>query len=269
MAESWFLTKINVRTSQDKHDCLLTGIAVSFGNNIFVVDYNNDSIKLINSNSGELRQTKLESGPRDIAVISKDELAVTLPDMKTIQFISVSPYGRNAFSLKNKLDVDGFCLGIGHYQGKLAVTFTSPGKLLITNLQGSVQVNVVKYPNGEDIFSYPGHVTTNSNSIYVSDNTKDEVTWFDWSGTHIGRHCRIEHPRGITLLDDGSIFVSDYESRCILKVRSDLNESETALTDVDSPWALCWSRETTTLCVSRFNRDRSNENNDILLYKLM
>ncbi|XP_060563905.1 uncharacterized protein LOC132723241 [Ruditapes philippinarum] len=255
---------INVKTSSDEVDCWITGITVSPQNQLFIADYTNCSIKMIDINSETIKQLQLESDPRDITTVTRDTLAVTLPKIKTIQFISFSS---NSFSLKNKLKVDGECHGISHHQGKLAVTFIYPGKLQIMDLKGNIKITVDKDSNGDSIFGRPYYVTTNSNSIYVSDEGKKEVMWFNWQGEMIGRNVDIKDPRGISLLDDGSFFVSDYWTNCIYRVSGDCKDRTTILENVKDPHAVCWCAETSTLYLS--TNSNTERDNIIKIYKMI
>jgi tetrahydromethanopterin S-methyltransferase subunit G len=130
---------INAKSSSEKKNCCITGIAVSPQNQLFAVDYFNESIKKIDIHKGTIKQKQFKSSPCDITIVSSNSLAVTLPDSKTIQFISFSP---DSLSLKNKLKVDGECYGISHHQGKLAVTFTNPAKLQIMDMKGNIDIMV-------------------------------------------------------------------------------------------------------------------------------
>ncbi|XP_060598709.1 E3 ubiquitin-protein ligase TRIM71-like [Ruditapes philippinarum] len=255
---------INAKTSSDKDDCWITGITVSPQNQLFVADYNNKSIKMIDIKSGAIKQLQLESNPWDITMVTRDTLAVTLQVINTIQFISFSS---NSLSLKNKLKVDGECRGISHHQGKLAVTFLSPDKLQIIDLKGNIKITVEKDSNGDSIFSYPCYVTTNSHSIYVSDTGKNAVIWFNWQGEMIGRNVVIGSPRGISLLDDGSLFVSDGGNKCIYRVSGNCKDRTTVLENVEGLQAVCWCDETRTLCVSTYTGTKKD--NDIKLYKMV
>ncbi|XP_060568504.1 E3 ubiquitin-protein ligase TRIM71-like [Ruditapes philippinarum] len=259
------LRNINVKTSSDTKDCEISGITVSPQNQLFVADYNNSSIKMIDINSEKIKQLQLESGPWDITIVTRDTLAVTLPHIGTIQFISFSS---NSLSLKNKLKVDGECFGISHHQGKLALTFTFPGKLQIMDLKGNIKITVERDSNGDSIFSDPWYVTTNNHSIYVSAHDKKEVIWFNWQGEIIGRNVDIERPEGISLLDDGSFFVSNYSGECIYRVSSDCKDMTTIL-NVEYAHAICWCAETSTLYLSTYKDYFDERNNHIKVYKMV
>ncbi|XP_060586834.1 E3 ubiquitin-protein ligase TRIM71-like isoform X2 [Ruditapes philippinarum] len=254
--------RLNAKLSSDEMDCNITGIAVSPLNQLFAADcYYNQSIKMIDINSGTIKQLKLKSSPWDITMVTTDSLAVTLPDSKTIQFISFS---QDSLSLKNKLEVDAYCYGISHHQGKLAVTY--PAKLQIMDLKGIIEITVEKDSKGYNIFSSPEFVTTNSHSIYVSDCRNNVVLRFNWQGEMIGLVV-IKEPMGITLLHDGSLLVNGCSSDCIYRVSGDCKDSKTILEDADRPYAACWCAETSTFCVSRLNDD--SDDNYIKLYKMM
>ncbi|XP_060564349.1 E3 ubiquitin-protein ligase TRIM71-like [Ruditapes philippinarum] len=254
---------INVKTSLDKEDCWITSIAVSPQNQLFAIDFSNEFIKKIDMKSEHIKSLKVGPGPTDLTIITADTIAVTFPEFKTIKFFSLSS---DSHPLKNKLKVAGQCYGISHHQGKLAVTFEKPGKLQIMDLEGNTEITVQKDSNGDNIFSQPWYVTTNNHSIYVSDCSNDVVLRFNWKGEMIGL-VGIEGSTGITLLDDGSLLVNDRNNKCIHRVSGDCKDSKTVLEDLDHSQALCWCAETSTLCVSRFNKQ--SDDNYIKLYKMM
>ncbi|XP_053392674.1 transcription intermediary factor 1-alpha-like [Mercenaria mercenaria] len=257
---------ICVKTSSDKYNCYITGIAASFPNQIFLADYNNHSIKMVDINSKAVQQLNLDSWPWDIITTTRDELAVTMPDYHTIQLIS---YSSNRLSKKNTLKVDGKCYGISYCQGKLAVTFQIPAKLQIMDLKGTVLTTVITNSNGENIFSAPEYVTTNSNAIYVSDYGMKAVIWLNWQGEIMGSYEGMGFPKGLAMLDEGSFFVTDKEKnkRNILNVNGDCKKSTTVLKDLDRPAAICWCNATKTIYVSNWSDDKK-EMNFIQIYKM-
>ncbi|XP_045213251.2 E3 ubiquitin-protein ligase TRIM71-like [Mercenaria mercenaria] len=255
-----------VKTLSDKTDCFITGIAASFPNQVFLADYNNYSIKMVDINSEAIQQLNLDSYPWDITTTTRDELAVTMPGNHTIQLIS---YSSNRLSKKNTLKVDGLCYGISNCQGKFAVTFQRPAKLQIIGLKGTVLTTVITNSNGENMFSNPEYVTTNSNAIYVSDYAMQTVIWLNWQGEVMGSYGGMGAPQGIAMLDDGSFCVSDMQTgKCnILNVTGDCKESTTVLKDLDSPMAICRCDATKTFQVSNHSDDKK-EMNIIQIYEM-
>ncbi|XP_045213309.2 E3 ubiquitin-protein ligase TRIM71-like [Mercenaria mercenaria] len=257
---------IGVKMSSDKNDCYITGIAASFPNQIFLVDYNNRTIKMVDINTQAIQQLSLDSYPWDITTTTRDKLAVTMQSLRTIQLIS---YSSNRLSKKNTLNVDGVCYGISYCQGKLAVTFVIPAKLQIMDLKGTVLTTVITNSNGENIFRSPEYVTTNSNAIYVSDYAMHAVFWLNWQGELMGSYGGMGYPQDIAMLDDGSFCVSDAQTdKCnILNVTGDCKKSTTVLNELDYPWSIYLCESSSTLYVRNFS-DNEQDRNFIQIYKL-
>ncbi|XP_053401576.1 uncharacterized protein LOC128557679 [Mercenaria mercenaria] len=257
----------HVKTSSDKNKSFITGLTTvtSDPDQIFLADNNNYSVKMVDTNSQSIQQLSLSSQPRDITTTAKDELAVTMPDIQTIQFLYFSS---NGLSMKNTLKVDGECYGISYYQEKLAVTFQDPAMLKIMDLKGTILVTVTKNLRGKNIFIYPDYVTTNRHSIYVSDRAKHEVTWLNWRGELLGSYGTLGIPGGLAMLTDKSFFVSDYRgNKCnILNVTGDCRESKIVLKDLNNPLALCWCDASKTLYSSHYVY--GEEGNFIQMYKM-
>ncbi|XP_045156728.2 uncharacterized protein LOC123523133 [Mercenaria mercenaria] len=255
---------INVKTSSDKCCCYITGMTTTYSNQILLADNNNNSIKMVDTNSQSIQQLRLGSKPFDVTTITRNELAVTMPDIKTIQFLF---YSSNILSEKNSMKVDEKCYGISNYEGKLAVTFQDPAQLKIMDLKGTVLVNVTKKSSGVNIFRYPQCVTTNCHSIYVSDPGMRKVIWLNWRGELLGSYENMGFPRGLAMLTDGSLFVTDQIDNNILNITGDCRESTIALKDLNKPWALCWFNASKTLYSSNISVE--DERNYIQVYKMI
>jgi hypothetical protein len=83
----------------------------------------------------------------------------------------------------------------------------------------------------------------------------------------IGTYDGLEEPSGITMLEDESLVVSEYNGNRILRVSGDLIDGETILEDIVNPHAVCWCSETRMLYVSRYRTGSKDKNNHILLYE--
>ncbi|XP_060559122.1 E3 ubiquitin-protein ligase TRIM71-like isoform X2 [Ruditapes philippinarum] len=227
---------------------LRTGLAASPPNLLFAAS-ENGYIEMIDKEIGKeagkvIKKLSLKSQPWDITVINIDTIAVTIPGSGKIQYISFSS---NTLSLKSKMKVGGQCHGISHHQGKLAVTFLHPGKLLIMDLKGNVLEKVGKDSNGDDILWEPKYVDTNSQSIYVSDSKKS-IIWFNWQGEMIGRY-KSDDCRSIALLGDGSFLVGDHWGHFISRVSDDCKTEKKY--EISFPYeVIYWCPETSTLYTS-------------------
>ena len=80
---------IVVRTDQDKEKCIISDICLVSDDRIVVVDYNNESVKLLEVTTGRvLHQLQLQDQPYGVCRMSGDRVAVTLPydDMLQVSF---------------------------------------------------------------------------------------------------------------------------------------------------------------------------------------
>ncbi|XP_060585874.1 E3 ubiquitin-protein ligase TRIM71-like [Ruditapes philippinarum] len=256
---------ICVKSSTDKKDCYISGIAAGSRNQVIVADKSNALIKVVDLDSQDIIQCKLDSIPWDVTMTSDDTIAVTKPLAKTIQFLL---FTSNTINEQHKLKVEGECYGLSHHHGKLVVTFLNPAKLHIMDMEGKVQRRILRNSNRKLIFKNPLHVATNSDSIFVSDCDKQTVFCFNWEGELTGSYDRMQTPIGIALIDDGSVFVSDIsEDECnILHISADCKKAEIVLQDLNYPQAICWFSETETLCVCNHS-DHKEERNDLNIYK--
>jgi DNA-binding beta-propeller fold protein YncE len=179
----------------------------------------------------------------DITRVTSTELAVTLPDKQTIQFISISS---NKLVKKHNVKVDGDLQGISCYQDKLVVSYWKPAKLQILYMNGTILTTIDR----KNIFSYPCNVIRNRSSIYVSDCNMKTVTRLNWQGDVKGSYSDMSWPRGMSLSDDGTVFVCDWRRNVIEEISGDCSTGNVVLQDLKGPLAVCWCGETKKLYYS-------------------
>ncbi|XP_060559946.1 uncharacterized protein LOC132719987 [Ruditapes philippinarum] len=249
--------EICVKTSKDNLTCWITGITLLTPDLLIITDINNNAVKMVDISSQSVSdQLQLDDGPWDITRLTSSELAVTLPNKQAIQFISISS---NTLQKKHTVKVDGYCRGISCYQGKLVLSFLSPAKLQILNMKGAILTTI----DGKNIFKHPDYVTCNRSSIYVSDCGINTVIRLNWQGDVIGSYSSMSKPRGMSLSDDGTVFVCDWERNVIKEISEDCSTGMNVLENLNSPYAVCWCGETKKLYYSCYS---SNERNTNFLY---
>ncbi|XP_053405815.1 uncharacterized protein LOC123566449 [Mercenaria mercenaria] len=246
--------KICVKTSKDKDTCYITGMTLLTPDLLIITDRNNEAVKMVNTrNKSVTDQLQLDTVVSKVTSVTSTELAVTLPDKQSIQFISVSS---NKLEKKQTLKVDGECYGFSCCQGKFVVSFQYPAKLLILDTNGTILTTV----RGGNIFRNPVYVTTNTNSIYVSDRNMVTITRLNWQGEVTGSYDGTSEPRGITLSDDGTVFVCDWERNVIEEIAGDCSTGKVVLKDLSSPCSVCWCAETSKLYFSCCTREDKHDN---------
>ncbi|XP_045189900.2 uncharacterized protein LOC123547125 [Mercenaria mercenaria] len=244
--------KICVKTSKDKVRCGITGMIFLFPDLLIITDWYNCAVKIVDTCSHTVTdQLQLDTEPRDVTSVTSTELAVTLPEKQNIQFISVTS---NKLKEKQIFKVDGKCHGISCCQGKLAVSFIDPAKLLILDTNGTILTTVRR----EDILMKPEYLTTNTHSVYVSDSVMRTITRLNWQGEVIGSYGGMARPYGMALSDDGSVFVCDYGRNVIEEIAGDCSTGNVVLRGLNSPRFVCWCAETSKLyfsCLTEQDKD--------------
>jgi hypothetical protein len=221
---------------------------------LLITDFINNAVKMVDISSQSVYdQLQLDGKPWDITTVASTELAVTLPFKHSIQFISISS---NKLIKKDTMKVDGSCRGISCYQGKLVVSFVDPAKLQILDLNGAIQTTI----DGKNIVKVPYYVTCKKSSIYVSDFNKKTVKRLNWQGDVICRYSGMGRPTGISLSDDGTVFVCDWGRNVIEEITGDCSTGNVVLKNLESPYAVCWCEETKKLYISAKQRDEKNYN---------
>ncbi|XP_053408503.1 uncharacterized protein LOC123559632 [Mercenaria mercenaria] len=254
--------QICVKASKDKDRCDITGMTLLTPGLLIITDWDNNAVKMVNTRSQSVTdQLQLDDKSWDVTSVTSTELAVTLPDKQNIQFISVCS---NKLKMKQTLKVDGECYGISCCQGKLVVSFLYPAKLQILDTNGTILTTV----RGKNIFSNPIYVTTNTNSIYVSDCEKKTITRLNWQGEVIGSYGGKTGPSGITLSNDGTVLVCDSTRNVIEEIAGDCSTGKVVLKDLNRPHALCWCAETSKLYFSCITKQNKHDN-FVQVFKLL
>jgi DNA-binding beta-propeller fold protein YncE len=210
------------------------------------------------SRKSVLAQQIFDSKPWEVTSVSQNELAVTLPLSQTIQFLSVSS---NNVKKKHTLKVDGNCHGISCHKDKMVVSFRSPAKVQILLINGTVLQTI----QDNNIFLNPIYITTSDNYIYVSDSGMKTITKLNWQCEVKGKYVCKEKPLGLTMSNDGTVFVCYYDNNTIEEISGDCTKGHVVVKDLPEPETVVWSAETCTLFTSNLEL---REQNFIKIFKL-
>jgi hypothetical protein len=249
-----YMENIWVKTSNNINRCWITGMTLLTPNVLIITDPENKDIKMVDTRSKYvLNQLELDGNPCDVTAVASAEVAVTLYHKPEVQFISTSS---NRLTKKKAIVTDGECYGISCNQGKLILTFCNPAKLQIVDMNGTVLTTV----NDQDISRHPWYVTSNRNSIYVSDWDMKTVTRLNWQGEVIGWYRVDGTPYGIALSDDDNVFVCAMNGNTIEEISGDCSKGKVVLKNLISPYAVCWCGETRKMYHSSFSQDGKRRN---------
>lgn len=231
-----FCGKMNIKVASDEKHWNIKGMCMLNANLLVAADLRNECVKLF-----EMRKTgnksasvdiKLPSWPWDVTKVTDEQVAVTLPDVGLVCFLS-------AFSMSNEslpcrkfksstIHVGHECRGISSSEGKLIITFTSdPGMIKIFNLEGVVLQRFSTGPDGEELFSSPYYLTLGHDKriIYVSDYQKNNVISLGMDGVvkDIIKNDDLRSPGGLVVDRAGSVFVCGSRFYNVHQLDSDLS----------------------------------------------
>ncbi|XP_060566874.1 uncharacterized protein LOC132725709 [Ruditapes philippinarum] len=232
---------INVKTSSDKWECDINGCAVLNTNKLVVADRKNNKVKLISIENKCVQEEKaLDSGPFDIAVMSQDQFAVTMPKINEILVMTTD----DKLSCVRSIKVDRKCYGIDFNQDRLYVACLSPPSVTVLNTHGDIRNNIsLKFLSPY----YAPYIAVRKDSklLYISDFGNNSITSvsFNLQGELMAtyRHTDLRGPNGMLMLGDGALLVCCSGTGTIHKVNGHLNQGKIIYKDKTSLKSICYS----------------------------
>lgn len=218
--ESRFLETIRVKTRSDKKPCFITGMSVLSSEELVIADSHNNCIKMIDTERKKVTaDIKLSFSPKDVTVVNKNLIAVTLPCAFLSMIQIVSRFGPFRWRTSHSLKANGDCYGITSTSDKLIVSFTAPPKLEVLDLQGDLLLTIETNADGQSLFSQPRYLAISQDKkyIYVSDRGNKSLSRIAVSGDkedviQISQENGWNiSPEGIAVADN-SVLVCDMDS---------------------------------------------------------
>jgi len=163
--------ELELKAPTDTGNCWVADMAVLPSSNLLVADWGNQSVKLVDVLTGcLLSQVQLPGRPYKLCLLPGDRAAVSLPDEKVIQILSVST---DQLNLLDRVNVKGQCMGLAYMNNIFIVGLIDKLCVASISIKGQLLKSVSKDNTGNAHFINPGRicVTTENNApiIYVSD----------------------------------------------------------------------------------------------------
>ncbi|CAG2217154.1 unnamed protein product [Mytilus edulis] len=186
--------------------------------------------------------------PFDITFISNiNTIAVTSSTSKYIKIVDM-----NIKKVLKTYDINSTCRGISYSEERLILCTTEKGFLELNLHDGSVKttlaVNIKKY----------AYVAVRGDKIYYTHSDNNSVTCCDFQGhiqwTFKNREI-ITHPLGVTVDNDGNVFVAGNNSHNVVVISSDGQQHKQLLSSKDGlgwPHGLIYDRDNNRLLVSNY-----------------
>jgi len=170
--------KMDVKVPKDNNPNYLTDMVVITSNNILIVDGWNNSVKLMDVQTGcQLSHVQLPGRPWRLCLLPGDRAAVSLPSEKAIQKIDVSA---DQLKLLDSVHVEGECKCLAYMNNTFIVDFRGQHCVATLNMEGQLLKSVTKDNMGNELFKNPYYICVtaekNASSIYVSDIDTRTIT---------------------------------------------------------------------------------------------
>ena len=249
------LKRYNVKLSNDREKCEITGMAITNDGRRLLVDYGNDKVKLFSRDMKLLSSLSLSDYPRGIAVLSDKEAVVTTVN-KSLVLLGISG---SKMSINDTTRVFYDVDGISKYGEKLAVTSPSPEPPSVKLLDKTGRVYwSVSSGQGQSLFSFPQYVTSDidRNTVTVTDCGNNTLTVLngDTGAVIKRRSVKDKSPWGVTTGPFGNIYVCYRNTREVAVLTRDLAEERILLSQQDGlgddPWSIAYDKSCGQLITS-------------------
>ena len=250
--------KFNVRLADDKDICENSGAEFLPDGRIAIVDMKNCKLKVFDSKFRNSVSLQFRSGPRGLAVINPQEVAVTLPDETMIAFVSVA----KKLKLVRSILTNTPCYGIRHYSSELVVLCDdgfSTTEVQVLGLQGETKTTISMNKSGKSALKNPWYLALNPDGqqFYITD--RGRLVCLDISGSVMFEYKdnNLENARGVTIDHQGILYVCGTTSNNIFEVTADGNSGKVFIseTDITAPEAVCYNDEKRLLLVTSVGSD--------------
>ena len=250
------LGSYNVKLSDDREECWITGMAITNDGRRLLVDRTNKKVKLFSRDMKLLSSLSLSDYPYDIAVISDKEGVVTTVN-RSLVLLGISG---SKMSINDTTSVPYDIAGISQYGEKLIVTSYSPNppSVKLIDKTGRVYWSVSTDDQGQSLFEYTWCVISDieRNTVTVTDCDNNTLTVLngDTGGVIKRRSVKDKGPRGVTTGSSGNIYVCYKDTREVAVMTGDLAEERILLSRQNGlgagPWAIVYDKSCGQLIAS-------------------
>ena len=217
--------KVNSRTD-NLEVCDITSSCVMEDGRIVIADMNNESLKLF-SNNQLVTQSKLSSEPWDLCSVFQDQVIVSLPHEKKLQFLTI---GSTIHPLKKIGHVASLktstYYGVAFCQDCLYVTCPKdePPCVKILDMQGSELQQITAMSDEVSLLSDPRYITVSNDckKIYVSDCGHNCIVTLeptkDGAENTVYEVPDVNPPGGLSIQPEGDLYVCGFKTNTILRL---------------------------------------------------
>ena len=251
------MSHMNITSPKDNNKPYVNGLAVTDNGTLLVTDWNNRTLKVFSQDNTLLSSVQLSDRCWDVTV-TEDDIAVVSTRDKTLHFLDITDPPSS--SVQRSVSLGYKVLGITTtHKDKLVVTVdTTPPSVRMIDMNGKEVWSVSKGPDNQQLFDRPRYIVTSkinaTETVIVTDWRKETLTLLNVNNGSLLKiiDMKGKGPRGITVDNNGNIFVVCYNTMEICVWSNDFTKSRTLISrkDLDrEPRDIAYSRSTDTLYI--------------------
>ena len=253
------MSHMNITSPKDNNKPRVNGLAVTDNGTLLVGDYYNKTLKVFSQDNTLLSSVPLSDWCNDVTV-TEDGIAVVSTGDGKLHFLDISDPPTS--SVQRSVSLGYFVWAITTYSDKLVVTTrTTPRSVRMIDRNGKEVWSVSKGPDNQQLFDAPWYIVTSkindTETVIVTDWRKETLTLLNANNGSLLKIVDMEgkDPRGITVDNDGNIFVACSRTREICVWSNDFTKSRTLISGKDLEWkpdCIAYSRSTDTLYIGYY-----------------
>ena len=251
------MSHMNITSPKDNYKPRVFGLAVTDNGTLLVGDFNNQTLKVFSQDNTLLSSVPLSDWCNDVTV-TEDDIAVVSTGDKTLHYLDIS--NPPSPSVQRSVSLGYRVWAITTYSDKLVVTTrTTPRSVRMIDRNGKEVWSVTKGPDNQQLFGAPSHIVTSkindTETVIVSDYRKETLTLLNANNGSLLKIVDMEgkSPAGITVDNNGNIFVACYATSEICVWSNDFTKSRTLISQKGlemAPHYIAYSSSTDILFIS-------------------
>ena len=254
------MSHMNITSPNDKNKPRVNGLAVTDNGTLLVSDFNNPLLKVFSQDNTLLSSVPLSDWCYDITVTENAIAVVSTRDEK-LHYLDISDPSK--VSVQRSISRGYTVFGIISYNDKLVVTAdTTPPSVKMIDMNGKEVWSVTKGHDNKQLFDRPIYIVTSkindTETVIVSDWENETLTLLNANNGSLLKIVDMERkrPSGITVDNNGNIFVACYKTREICVWSNDFTKSSTLISQKDleerTPYCIAYSSSTDTLYIGYY-----------------
>ena len=202
--------EVQIKLPNDKSLPSITGCTFMVDGQLLLCDFNNNTIKLINSTFDITGNLALDRRPWDISAVDSTRAVVTFPNTKQLKFIDIVP----SLKTDKKIQLDKYCYGVDVAKDEIyVICHDNPGnaEIRVFDKNGTFIRKVPDVNNTLSTLRKPYYIAVSktSSKIYLSDWETSIVSCISVDGSLLFnyQHHDLKNPRAVLVDEEENILV--------------------------------------------------------------